>query len=114
MLGLYLILQFLAYFDLFNIKYPATVNETLIHLRSIVEFDMLQFDKLLLLINSISSRANKIPSSEAEEEIMPKFVKITILLIVLIVVFFVLLKIMVIYKNELTEKLSKFMKGKIE
>ena len=99
---------------MFDIKYPAIVNETLIHLRSIVEFDMLRLDKILELINSFSTEAKEIPSSEAEKETMPKFVKITILVVILIIIVFVILKIMVIYKNELTKKISKFLKNKIE
>ena len=59
MLDLYLIIKYLAYFDLFNLKYPATVIQTLKHLRSIVEFDMLELDIIIELIISVSSETKK-------------------------------------------------------
>ena len=40
--------------------------------------------------------------------------KITILIVILVIIAFVLLKVIVMYKTELTEKISKFMKYKME
>ena len=45
---------------------------------------------------------------------MPSFLKISILIVILLVVIFVLLKIITVYKNEMTEKLSKLLEKKIK
>ena len=101
LIDFYFLFQYFVHLDRYDVNYPAIVDLTLEELRFLIEFGMLKLNKILEFLFPGSLGTVK------KEELMPDFLASSTIVAVLMIIFFIIVKLVEMFKEECKERLSK-------